>query len=74
VDLDSATSFDTVNGGNAATIATQGYQTSLSITLTNADSVAAGDYVRISLARDVADANDTFAADAYVTLVEIREA
>ena len=74
VDLDSATSFDTVNGGNAATIATQGYQTSLSITLTNADSVAAGDYVRISLARDVADAGDNFAADAYVTLVEIREA
>ena len=74
VDLDSATSFDTVNGGNAATLATQGHQTSVSITLTNADSIAAGDYVRISLARDVADANDTFAADAYVTLVEIREA
>jgi len=74
VDLDSATSFDTVNGGNAATLATQGHQTSVSITLTNADGIAAGDYVRISLARDVADANDTFAADAYVTLVEIREA
>jgi len=73
-DLDSATSFDTVNGGNTTLPATQGYQTSVSITLTNADSAAAGDYVRISLARDVADANDTFAADVYVTLVEIREA
>ena len=73
-DLDAGTSFDSVNGGNAALPATQGYQTSVSITLTNADSAAAGDYVRISLARDVADANDTFAADAYVTLVEIREA
>ena len=73
-DLDAGTSFDSVNGGNAALPATQGYQTSVSITLTNADSAAAGDYVRISLARDVADANDTFAADVYVTLVEIREA
>lgn len=73
-DLDSATSFDTVNGGNAALPATQGHQTSVSITLTNADSAAEGDYVRISLARDVADANDTFAADVFVTLVEIREA
>jgi hypothetical protein len=43
----------------------------VSVTLTNADSIAAGDYVRISLARDI---SDTFAADAYVTLVEIREA
>jgi hypothetical protein len=73
--LDSATSFDTVNtSGTIAMLATQGHQTSGSVTLTNADSVAAGDYVRISLARKVADAGDTFAADAYVTLVEIREA
>jgi len=75
LDLDSATGFDTVNAsGTIAMIATQGYQTSGTVTLTNADSVAAGDYVRISLARDVADAGDNFAADAYVTLVEIREA
>ena len=71
-DLDSATSFDTVNTSGAVAIpATQGHQTSVSVTLTNADSAAAGDYVRISLARDI---SDTFAADAYVTLVEIREA
>jgi len=57
--------------GAVAMPATQGHQTSVSVTLTNADSIAAGDYVRISLARDI---SDTFAADAYVTLVEIREA
>ncbi len=74
VDLDSATSFDSVNAGNVAMPATQGYQTSLTITLTNADGIAAGDYVRLSLARDADNASDTFAADAYVTLVELREA
>lgn len=74
VDLDSSTSFDSVNAGNVAMPATQGHQTSVSITLTNADSIAAGDYVRLSLARDADNGSDTFAADAYVTLVEIREA
>ena len=74
MDLDSATSFDTVNTGNVAMDATQGEQVALTIALTNADSMAAGDYVRISLARDADNGSDTFAADAYVTLVEIREA
>jgi hypothetical protein len=75
VDLDSATSFDTANDtGTIAMPTTQGHQTSGSVTLTNADSIAAGDYVRISLARNVSAGGDTFAADAYVTMVEIREA
>lgn len=74
VDLDSATDFDTVNAGNVAMPATQGHQTSISIALTNADGIAAGDYVRFSLARDADNGSDTFAADAYVTAVEIREA
>jgi hypothetical protein len=75
VDLDSATSFDSVNTSSSIAMpSTQGHQTSGSVTLTNADSAAAGDYARISLARNVGAAGDTFAADAYVTLVEIREA
>jgi len=74
MDLDSATSFDTANAGNGAMLTTQGHQTSISITLTNADSIAAGDYVRLSLNRDADNASDNFAADAYVTLVELREA
>lgn len=74
VDLDSTTSFDTDNTGNVAMPATQGHQTSVSITLTNADSIAAGDYVRLRLNRDADNGSDNFAADAYVTLVELREA
>lgn len=75
VDLDVTTSFDSSNNtGTIAMPATQGHQTSGSVTLTNADSIAPGDYVRLSLTRNVAAAGDTFAADAYVTLVELQEA
>lgn len=72
--LQSATSFDSANAGNVAMPATQGHQTTVSITLTNDDGIAAGDYVRLSLNRDADHASDSFAADAYVTLVELREA
>ena len=50
-------SFDTVNTGTKtlATNQTAGYLKDLSVTLTNADSVAAGDYVKIKLAKDVTD-------------------
>lgn len=74
VDFDSATSFDTVNTGNVAMPATQGHMVQLSITLTNADSIAAGDYVRVSIARDADNGSDNFAADAYLLAAEIREA
>lgn len=74
-DTDAATSFDTVNAGNDASVpGTAGYMEQLSITLTNADSMAAADLVRVSLARDVADAADTAAGDCYVFALEIRDA
>lgn len=73
-DLDSTTSFDTVNSGNVAMPATQGHLVQLSVTITNADSIAAADYVRISVARDADNASDNFAADAYLLAVEIRDA
>jgi hypothetical protein len=73
-DLDSATSFETVNTGNVAMPSTQGHMVQLSITLSNKDSIAAGDYVRISVARDADNASDNFAADAYLLAVEIRDA
>lgn len=73
-DTDAATSFDTVNGGSDASVpGTAGYMEQLSITLTNADSIAAGDLVRVSLARDVADAADTATGDCYVFALEIRD-
>jgi hypothetical protein len=75
LDLDAATSFDTVNGGSQATVpGTAGQIDQISITLANDDSIAAADYVRISLARDVADAADTATGDAHVLAVEIRDA
>lgn len=66
--------FATVNTGNVTMPGTTGYQTSLTIALTNADSIAAGDYVRFKLTRDANNASDAYGYDAYVTLVEIREA
>jgi hypothetical protein len=75
IDTDAATSFDTVNSGSATVPGTAGYIDQLSITLTNADSVAAGDYVRVSVSRDADDGtNDTATGDLYLHLVEIREA
>ena len=74
-DTDATTSFDTVNGGNDSAVpGTAGYMEQLSITLSNLDSAAAGDLVRFSLARDVADAADTATGDCYVFAVEIRDA
>lgn len=73
-DLDSTTSFATVNTGNVAMPTTQGHMVQLSITLTNGDSLAAADYIRVSVARDADNGSDTFAADAYLLAVEIRDA
>lgn len=74
LDTDAATSFDTVNGGNDSAVpGTAGYMEQISITLTNADSIAAGDLVRVSVARDVADAADTATGDCYLVACEIRD-
>lgn len=72
VDLDAGTSFDSVNSTDNTTVpGTAGYIDQISITLTNADSIAAGDYCRISLARDAA--SDTAAGDMYVLSAELRD-
>ena len=74
LDTDAATSFDTVNGGNDSAVpGTAGYMEQISITLTNADSIAAADLVRVSVARDVADAADTATGDCYCFAVELRD-
>ena len=72
-DLDSTTSFATVNAGNVAMPTTQGHMVQVSITLSNTDSIAAADDVRISVARDADNASDNFAADAYLLAVEFRD-
>ena len=75
LDTDATTSFDSVNTGtDAAVPGTAGYMEQISITLTNADSIAAADLVRVSVARAVANGADTATGDCYVLSVEIRDA
>lgn len=72
-DLDTADSFDTVNSvDNTVVPATAGYIDQVSVTLTNADSIAAGDYFRLRVTRDAA--SDTATGDMYVLSVELRDA
>jgi hypothetical protein len=75
-DLDAGTSFDTLNSASGTVPGTAGYEQMISVTLTNKDSIAAGDYVRISLNRDADDAgaNDSATGDAYVLGVEVQDA
>ena len=74
VDTDAMSSFDSVNGGSDAAVpATAGHPGQFSITLANVDSVAAGDLMRISVTRDVADSADTATGDVYVFSIEIRD-
>jgi len=73
IDLDSATSFDSANASTVAVPATAGYIDVVSITLTNKDSVDAGDMVRFLVRRDSDDGADDAAANAYVVWMAIQE-
>jgi hypothetical protein len=56
--------FGSANTATQAVGGTAGYMTEASVTLTNADSVAAGDWVTIYVARAGADGSDTATGDA----------
>jgi hypothetical protein len=72
VDTDAASSFATANTPTADTVpGTAGYEKTVSVTLTNDDSIAPGDYARLSLSRNMAD---TAAGDIHVFAVELRDA
>lgn len=75
LDMDAADGFDTVNTQAGVTVpGTAGYEGETTVTLTNHDSSAAGDYVRFALTRDATDGtNDTAAGDVYVLLAEVRD-
>jgi hypothetical protein len=65
-------SYDTVNNCDDATVpGTAGFFDVISCTLTNKDSVAAGDIAKIKLCRAVADSADTATGDMEVTAVEL---
>lgn len=76
-DTDATTSFDTVNNSASTTVpATAGYIKQISITMTNADSMAAADYCRLSINRD-ADGSaitDSATGDMFLLLAELRDA
>ena len=72
-DLDATTSFDTANSGSGTVPATAGYMQQITITMTNADGIAAGDLVRLAVNRDADNASDTATGDAYLLSVELRD-
>lgn len=62
----STNSFDSANSGDDTVPGTAKYPDEVTITLTNKDSMAAGDWVRIKVERDADDGtNDTASGDAY---------
>jgi len=73
VALATATSFDTANASGTITVPGTLIEGTFTITLTNNDGMAAGDDIRISLDRNVADAGDNAAGFCYVTTVEFRD-
>lgn len=71
-DLDAGDSFDTVNSTDNTTVpGTAGYIDMISVTLTNHDSSAAGDYARFSLVRDAV--SDTASGDLYMLWLEVQD-
>ncbi|HEU4543054.1 MAG TPA: hypothetical protein VFR23_18125 [Jiangellaceae bacterium] len=66
-----AKGFAAANVGTATVPATAGHLDEVSITMTNADSVAAGDFVIVYLNRDPAHASDTATGDCEVVAVSL---
>jgi hypothetical protein len=73
VDLDNTTSFDSDNSVTDTVPGTAGYLGMADITLTNYDSIAAGDYFRLRLTRDANHADDDATGDCYVLAVELTD-
>lgn len=65
-----ADAFDTANVGTATVPGTAGHLDAISIALSNADSVAANDYVNLVVLRDVS--GDSVTGDLEVVLVVLR--
>jgi hypothetical protein len=66
-------SYDTVNSVTDTHLGTTaGRLHEATITLTNADSMAAGDYIAIRIARDADNASDTLAGDVFIHAVSLE--
>lgn len=74
-DTDAAESLDTANTATANTVAaTAGFMKQVSVALTNGDSSAAADYVRIRIRRVGSSGSDTATGDAFFLGCELRDA
>lgn len=73
VDLDATTSFDTENTCEIDPASTAGYLCVGTCTLTNKDSIAAGDTFRLRIRRNPSDAADTCTGDFRLLSVRIEE-
>lgn len=73
VDLDSASSLDTANTATVTVPGTQGHLDVATITLTNKDSVAAGDMVRLAIYRDADAGGDNASGDAHLLYATLYE-
>lgn len=67
-----AKAFATTNTSSASAVpATAGFLAEITLSLTNADSLAAGDFVVLYLSRDAANASDTATGDMEVAAVSL---
>ena len=73
LDMETAKSWAALNQGDVVPGGTAGDPVSLSITLTNADSIAVGDSFRLGIRRDTDDGDDTATGDFCITAVEIAD-
>lgn len=71
--MNAADGFDTVNSATHTFGGTAYDLRNLAVTLTNKDSVAVGDWVRLGIRRDCDSGSDDAAVDAYLFSVEIAE-
>jgi hypothetical protein len=68
-----AKALGTVNTSGASAVpGTAGYLTEISLALTNADSLAAGDFITLYLARDPDNGSDTASGDMEVVAVSLE--
>jgi len=76
IDMDGTSSFDTANSNGETVPGTGQYPSQLSITMTNADSIAAGDLCRLRFNRDAdgTSGTDDAAGDLHVLAIELRDA
>jgi hypothetical protein len=74
-DTDATTSFAADNTAtDSAVPGTAGYMEQVSVSVSTDDSMIAADYVRVSIAREVANGTDTATGDMLLLAAELRDA